>query len=58
VVNKSPVSDQSKGSEPRELQALKRIAHPNIVGLQEVIEDETSNKLVVVMEYLDGTQLS
>ena len=43
---------------PRELQALERIAHPNIVALREVIDDDTSQQLVVVMQYLDGTQLS
>lgn len=56
---KSSVSGSlSKGTEPRELQALKRIAHPNIVGLRKVANDETSDKLVVVTEHLDGTQLS
>ena len=59
VEKKSSVSGSlSKGTEPRELQALKRIAHPNIVGLRKVANDETSDKLVVVTEHLDGTQLS
>ena len=31
-----------KGAMPREMQALQRIAHPNIVELREVIDDETS----------------
>jgi len=55
VVKKGLVT---KGAVPREMQALERISHPNIVALREVIDESKSNQLVVVMQYLDGTQLN
>jgi serine/threonine protein kinase len=43
VVKKGIVSKGlEKGALPREMQALQRITHPNIVELREVIDDEKS----------------
>ena len=37
-----------------EINALKKLRHPNIVELHEVINDESSPDLLLVMQYLDG----
>ena len=41
----------------REIKALQRITHPNIVELHEVINVETSPNLFLIMQYLEGTSL-
>ena len=40
-----------------EINALQRLHHPNIVELHEVINDESSPDLLLVMQYLDGVSL-
>lgn len=35
-----------------EIEALKRLQHPNIVQLVEVIDDPSTDKLYLVMDYL------
>jgi len=37
-----------------EIKVLKELRHPNIVQLKEVIDDEQSKYLYMVMEYLPG----
>jgi serine/threonine protein kinase len=39
----------------REIAIMKRLDHPNLVKLQEVIEDVgEGNKLYIILEYVDG----
>jgi serine/threonine protein kinase len=39
----------------REIAIMKRLNHPNLVFLKEVIEDTSEgNKLYIVLEYIDG----
>ena len=38
----------------REIAILKKCAHPNIVTLREVIDDPRSKKIYLVLEYLEG----
>lgn len=46
---------QKKGSVKREIQILKRINHPNLVKLHEVIE--TTKQTLLIMELVEGTSL-
>ena len=39
----------------REIKILKRIKHPNIIQLYEIIE--TSSKIYMIMEYAEGGEL-
>lgn len=41
----------------REIAILKKCAHPCIVGLREVIDDPRSQKIFLVLEYLDGGEI-
>ncbi|GMH35908.1 hypothetical protein BSKO_03776 [Bryopsis sp. KO-2023] len=38
----------------REIMIMKKMKHPNIVTLSEVIDDPSGSKLLLVMEYLEG----
>lgn len=38
----------------REIAIMKTMRHPNIVTLHEIIDDPVGNKLLLVMEYMDG----
>lgn len=39
----------------REIAAMRKVgSHPNLVGLREVVDDESSNKLLLVMDYWEG----
>lgn len=38
----------------REIMIMKKMKHPNIVTLTEVIDDPSGSKLLLVMEYLEG----
>lgn len=41
----------------REISIMKTMQHPNIVSLFEIIDDPVGNKLLLVMEYMDGGPL-
>ncbi|KAI9143821.1 kinase-like domain-containing protein [Paraphysoderma sedebokerense] len=41
----------------REIAILKKLAHPNVVRLYEVIDDPMSEKVYMVMEYIDGGEI-
>lgn len=38
----------------REIMIMKKMKHPNIVTLTEVIDDPSGSKLLLVMEYMEG----
>lgn len=42
----------------REVSILKRLCHPNIVELFEVIDDQTADHLYMVLEYVEGNPIS
>ena len=37
----------------REVAIMKKLSHPNVVHLVEVIDDPTSDNLLLVMEYVE-----
>ncbi|PRW33969.1 calcium calmodulin dependent kinase kinase 1 [Chlorella sorokiniana] len=37
-----------------EIAVMRRALHPNIVALREVVDDSTTNKMLLVMDYLEG----
>jgi hypothetical protein len=41
----------------KEIAILKKLSHPNIVNLVEVIDDPTTDSLLLVMEYVEGGTL-
>jgi serine/threonine protein kinase len=41
----------------REIKALQRISHPNIVELHEVINDKKSPNLFLITQYLEGVSM-
>ena len=41
----------------REIAVLKKLSHPNIVNLVEVIDDPAADSLLLVMEYVEGGTL-
>ncbi|KAK9849502.1 hypothetical protein WJX84_009237 [Apatococcus fuscideae] len=41
----------------QEIAVMKKLAHPNIVKLHEVIDDPSTDSLLLVMEYVDGGTL-
>ena len=41
----------------REIAVLKKLHHPNIVNLAEVIDDPSDDTLLLVMEYVEGGTL-
>lgn len=55
VINKSQMTPQSLSKIEREVKIMKRISHPNIVKLYEVIE--TPKMLYLVMEYASGGEV-
>eukprot|EP00210_Caulerpa_lentillifera_P001346 g1295.t1 len=40
-----------------EINVMKSLQHPNVVRLYEVIDDPTSDKLLMVLEYVDGGEV-
>jgi serine/threonine protein kinase len=41
----------------REIAILKKCSHQHIVGLREVIDDPTSDKIYLILEYLPGGEV-
>jgi [calcium/calmodulin-dependent protein kinase] kinase len=41
----------------REIDILKDLNHPNIIGLHEVIDDEKEDKLYLVLDYAERGQI-
>ncbi len=41
----------------REIAILKKCCHPHIVGLKEVIDDPSSDKIYLILEYLPGGEV-
>ncbi|KAK3248743.1 hypothetical protein CYMTET_41801 [Cymbomonas tetramitiformis] len=41
----------------REVKILKRLSHPNIIELREVLNDEEAGKMYLILEYADGGML-
>ena len=42
----------------REIAVMKKLAHPNICKLLEVIDDPEANKLYLIMEYIKNGSLN
>lgn len=40
-----------------EIAILKKVCHPNVVNLYEIIDDENYDKLFIIMEYINGGTL-
>lgn len=40
-------------SEIPEIKILKKLRHPNIIGLKEVIDDKNEGVIYIVLEYMD-----
>ncbi|EFN56955.1 hypothetical protein CHLNCDRAFT_143521 [Chlorella variabilis] len=38
----------------REIAVMRRSLHPNVVALREVVDDSSSNKMLLVMDYMEG----
>ncbi|KAI3434951.1 hypothetical protein D9Q98_003005 [Chlorella vulgaris] len=38
----------------REIAVMRRALHPNVVALREVVDDDSSSKMLLVMDYLEG----
>ncbi|KAL4854559.1 Calcium/calmodulin-dependent protein kinase kinase [Chlorella vulgaris] len=38
----------------REIAVMRRALHPNVVALREVVDDDNSSKMLLVMDYLEG----
>jgi len=59
VIKKAMLSLEAKQSCMlyREIAALRMLHHPNIVELKEVINDEDSDNLFLVMQYIKGSSL-
>jgi serine/threonine protein kinase len=49
------VDDRDKINVSREIRIIKKLNHPNIVQLYKIIE--TSKKIYLVMEHVDGGEL-
>ncbi|GAX78702.1 hypothetical protein CEUSTIGMA_g6140.t1 [Chlamydomonas eustigma] len=50
--------DQVKAEQfVREIAIMKKLVHPNVVRLVEVIDDPSSDNLLIVMEYVEGESL-
>ena len=45
-------------SELAELQAFRKIHHPNIVGLHEIIDDPKDTNIYLVLDYIGGESLT
>lgn len=64
IVNKSLLRKVKRGDGGsalqdvlREVAILKRLRHPNVVRLYEVMDDPDSDKMFLVMEYVEGGQI-
>uniref|UniRef100_A0A0N4ZYV3 non-specific serine/threonine protein kinase n=1 Tax=Parastrongyloides trichosuri TaxID=131310 RepID=A0A0N4ZYV3_PARTI len=55
IVKKADLSEESMGKMRKEIEVLKKIRHPNIVELYQVIEND--KKICLVMEYCSGGEL-
>lgn len=38
----------------REIAIMKKLSHPNVVRLYEVIDDPRSNQVYLILEYVEG----
>ncbi|WP_300411333.1 serine/threonine-protein kinase, partial [uncultured Alcanivorax sp.] len=46
--------DSNMAKMQREIAIMKKVYHPNVVNLQEVIDDATDNKMYLVIDYIQG----
>ena len=54
---RNPLAETGGSSSIREVSLLKRLDHPRIVRLYEVIDDPSSAKVYLAMQYVDGGHL-
>ena len=52
-----PQEVKDKGDIEREINILKLLKHPNIVGLYESIHDDANGKVYLVLELVNGGEL-
>lgn len=50
-------NDDAGNSIRQEIALLKRLKHPNVVGLAEVIDDQNARKIFLIQEYMEGGAL-
>lgn len=55
IINKASLTEANRITVEREISAMKRLRHPNIVRLYEIIE--TEKFLFLVMEYASGGEV-
>lgn len=60
MINRPPQSawnDEASNSIRQEIAVMKRLKHQNVVGLHEVIDDQSQRKIFLIQEYMEGGPL-
>ncbi|KAI8883007.1 kinase-like protein [Backusella circina FSU 941] len=55
--NGEPISEENEQKIRREIAILKKCSHPNVVRLYEVIDDPTSRKIYMALEYTESGEI-
>mmetsp|Transcript_119378 Transcript_119378/g.166571 ORF Transcript_119378/g.166571 Transcript_119378/m.166571 type:complete len:144 (+) Transcript_119378:67-498(+) len=56
VIKRNKIVKDNQGA-IKELEILKKLNHPNVVKLYEIIDDPSQNKICLIMDYLSGGDL-